>query len=440
MFFARERNIRAGDSHGDIVFWPLLALAQYLLASGDAALLDETLPFFDARGDAQAEQGSVLAHVQRALALIERRVIPGTRLAAYGHGDWNDSLQPADPALTEQLCSAWTVTLHHQMLDTLAQALRHVGRAPLAARLDAARGAVRDDFQRLLVVDGVVTGYAHFRGERDVALWLHPRDRETGLRYSVLPMIHGILSNLFTREQAVRHVGLIREHLLGTDGVRLFDAPLPYRGGLQRHFQRAETSTFFGREIGLMYMHAHLRWVEALAHLGDGEAAFQALRLAHPIGLRDVVPNARLRQANCYTSSSDAMFADRYDASERYGAVRTGAIEVEGGWRVYSSGAGIAVRLVRERLLGLRWRDTALGIDPVLPRAFNGMQARMVLAGRALALRYRVGPRGHGPVAIRCNGRALALDNEAHPYRVGGVVLPLQHLRDGENEIDIEIG
>ena len=121
MFFARERGIRAGDSHGDIVFWPLLALAQYLLASGDGTLLDETLPFFDARGEAQAEQGSLLAHVERALALIERRVIPGTRLAAYGHGDWNDSLQPADPALAEQLCSAWTVTLHHQMLDLLAQ-------------------------------------------------------------------------------------------------------------------------------------------------------------------------------------------------------------------------------------------------------------------------------------------------------------------------------
>ena len=79
----------------------------------------------------------MLAHVERALALIERRVIAGTRLAAYGHGDWNDSLQPADPALAEQLCSAWTVTLHHQMIDTLAQALRHVGRAALAAKLEA---------------------------------------------------------------------------------------------------------------------------------------------------------------------------------------------------------------------------------------------------------------------------------------------------------------
>ena len=440
-FFERERGIRAGDSHGDIVFWPLLALAHYLLASGDGALLDETLPFFHPRGDASAERGSVLGHVERALSLIDRRVIPGTRLAAYGHGDWNDSLQPADPALAEQLCSAWTVTLHHQMIDTLAQALRRVGRATVAARLEATLPAIRDDFQRLLVVEGVVAGYAHFPSAREVALWLHPSDRATGLRYSLLPMIHGILSNLFTREQALHHMALIRRHLLAPDGAHLFDRPLPYRGGLQRNFQRAETSTFFGREIGLMYMHAHLRWAEALAHLGDGEGALHALRVAHPIGLRDAVPNARLRQANCYTSSSDAVFADRYDASDRYDAVRSGAVEVEAGWRVYSSGAGIAVRLVRERLFGLRVRHDSLGIDPVLPRSLDGLEVRMTLPhGRSVSLRYRVGERGHGPVAITCNGRSLAIEREPNPYRTGGVVMPLRDLRDGDNAIDVELG
>jgi cellobiose phosphorylase len=361
-------------------------------------------------------------------------------LAAYGHGDWNDSLQPADPALAEQLCGAWTVTLHVQMLDTLAQALRHVGRAALAARLEAARAGIRDDFQRLLMADGVVAGYAHFRAPGEVALWLHPSDRATGLRYSLLPMVHGILSNLFTREQALRHVELIRQHLLGTDGARLFDRPLPYHGGLQRHFQRAESSTFFGREIGLMYMHAHLRWAEALAHLGDGEGAWHALRLANPIGVREAVPNARLRQANCYTSSSDAVFSDRLDAQQRYPAVRSGTVEVEGGWRVYSSGAGIAVRLVRECLLGLRLRHASLGLDPVLPRALDGLQARVALPGRMLTLHCRVGPLGHGPVAVRCNGRAVAFEREPNPYRTGGVVLPLESLREGDNHIEIELG
>src|SRR5262249_39388499 len=146
MFYERERNIRPGDSHGDIVSWPLLALAQYLMATGDAALLDEELPFFHPEGDAGAQRGNVLAHVERALALIDRRLIPGTRLAAYGHGDWNDSLQPADPALAERLCSAWTVTLHHQTLATLAEALRTPGRPALARQLDAQPPGIRDDY------------------------------------------------------------------------------------------------------------------------------------------------------------------------------------------------------------------------------------------------------------------------------------------------------
>ncbi|HEY2574498.1 MAG TPA: hypothetical protein VGH65_10520, partial [Verrucomicrobiaceae bacterium] len=102
MFFDRERNIRPGDSHGDIVYWPVLALAQYLSATGDAGLLDEVLPYFHVDGDAAAEKAPLWQHVERALELMSRRVIAGTRLAAYGHGDWNDSLQPAKPDMRDR--------------------------------------------------------------------------------------------------------------------------------------------------------------------------------------------------------------------------------------------------------------------------------------------------------------------------------------------------
>ena len=145
MFFERERTIRAGDSHGDIVFWPLLALAQYLLASDDAAILDEPCRSSIRRARREAERATVWEHVERALQVIGARVIAGTRLAAYGHGDWNDSLQPVDPSCRERLCSAWTVTLHCQMLTTLAQALRrrrpgNRRRAALEARAEEVRG------------------------------------------------------------------------------------------------------------------------------------------------------------------------------------------------------------------------------------------------------------------------------------------------------------
>jgi len=104
-------------------------------------------------------------------------------------------------------------------------------------------------------------------------------------------------------------------------------------------------------------------------------------------------------------------------------------VGMEGGWRVYSSGAGISVRLVRERLLGLRLRRSSIGIDPVLPRALDGLTARVEIAGRAVELSYRVGPRGHGPQSLSCNAAPLRFTRESNPYREGGAVVAMETLR-----------
>ncbi|HYD48069.1 MAG TPA: hypothetical protein VEB21_06975, partial [Terriglobales bacterium] len=429
MFFDRERNIRPGDSHGDIIFWPLLALAEYLLASDDAALLDEVIPFFDRRGKDRGEPATIWRHVERALAAIEQRLIPHTALAAYGRGDWNDSLQPVDPAMSESLCSAWTVALHYQTSNRLAQALRHSGRDRAAAQLETAAAAIRRDYQRYLLPDGTVAAYAHFPGDGEPEYLLHPRDSSTGIHYSLLAMSYGILSELFTPEQAYRHARAIAEHLLAPDGARLFDRPFPYRGGPQKTFQRAESSSFFGREIGIMYMHANLRYAEAMAHYGDAGAFWRALQLANPIGIEELVASARRRQANCYYSSSDADFADRYQAEAEYERVKRGAVALEGGWRIYSSGAGIAVRLIVQCFLGLRRGHSQLTIDPVLPTELDGLEASTRLEDCEVRLVYRSGSRGCGPVVIELNGAALPFTREANPYRVGGACVAVEELR-----------
>lgn len=443
MFFERERDIRAADSHGDIVFWPVLALSQYLIASGDADLLNERVPFFTA-DVGSAEQATVWQHIERAFSVIEQRLIKGTALAAYGHGDWNDSLQPADPAMREQMCSAWTVTLHHQTLVTLARALRKIDRVEDAARLDVTAQAVQRDFQRLLLVDGVLTGYALFADDDDVRYLLHPRDATSGVRYSALAMIHAILEDMFTPAQAREHLQLIESHLCGPDGVRLFDRPMPYHGGPQRFFQRAESATFFGREIGLMYMHAHLRYAQALAHVGDADHFFHALCQANPIGIRAIVPTASLRQANCYYSSSDAAFADRYQASAEYEAVTRGTIALDGGWRVYSSGAGIALSLIIRRFLGLSREFDTLSIDPVMPAALNGLQVQTRLSGHAIEVVYEVQRTGCGVTAIRLNGESLPLAREFNPYRQGAARVSTEtltrHLTRGRNVMIVSVG
>jgi len=423
MFFERERTIRPGDSHGDIVFWPLVVLAQYLTASGDASVLEERVPFFDARGPDEGEPATVWQHAERALALTKRRVIPGTSLAAYGHGDWNDSLQPADPALRDRLCSAWTVTLHVQALTGLARALRDVGRPDEARPLETWAEEVKKDFQRVLVRDGVLAGYALFEDRGSVRHLLHPSDATTGVRYSSLAMIHAILEDMLTPEQAREHLNLIDSHISGPDGARLFDRPLPYHGGRQYLFQRAETATFFGREIGLMYMHAHLRYAQALAHVGDARRFFRALCQAVPIDIRSLVPGATLRQANCYYSSSDAAFEDRYQASAEYERVASGAIALDGGWRVYSSGAGIALGLIVRHLLGLSSEAAAVRIDPVLPPELDGLRMQTHLLGHPIEVRYRARGRGHGVTSIVLNGEPVPYTTRANPHRRGAAVV-----------------
>jgi cellobiose phosphorylase len=417
MFFEREREIRAGDSHGDIVFWPLLALAQYLIASGDSAILDQPVSFYSSHNGLPPVP--LWKHVEKALRVIERRIVSGTALAAYGHGDWNDALQPADPDMRERMCSAWTVTLHHQVLTTLAQALRSIGRDHDATRFESWAANVKRDFQRVLLVDGVLTGYASFESEGKVSYLLHPRDNITGVRYSSLAMIHAILEDMLTPEQVHDHLRLIDLHLSGPDGVRLFDRPMNYHGGPMRFFQRAESATFFGREIGLMYMHAHLRYAQALARVGEADRFFRALCQANPIGIRQLVPSATLRQANCYYSSSDAAFADRYEASDEYERIAQGTVPLDGGWRVYSSGAGIGLSLIVRRFLGLNIEAQALTLDPVIPASLSGLRIRLSLSGKAVELTYEIKGAGHGVTAVKVNGHDVSLSHDANPYRTG---------------------
>ena len=340
------RQVRDRHSHGDVIVWPLKALCDYLEQTSDLAFLDERLPWTRDDFELTAHADPVGSHVERLIATVREKFIPGTHLIRYGLGDWNDSLQPADPAMRDWMVSSWTVALLYQQIGRYAPLLERAGRTREAADLTELAQHMRADFNRYLMPGGTVAGYALFKPEGGEPEWLlHPDDRRTGVRFSLIPMTRSMLAGLFTPEQAQHHLALIREHLLFPDGARLMDKPVPYRGGLQLNFQRAESATFFGREIGLMYAHAHLRYCEALDLLGETDAAREAMRLVNPISVTQDLPNASLRQRNAYFSSSDAAFRDRNEASAEWRRVREGTITLDGGWRVYSSGPGIFTRL-----------------------------------------------------------------------------------------------
>jgi cellobiose phosphorylase len=219
---------------------------------------------------------------------------------------------------------------------------------------------------------------------------------------------------------------------------------MPYHGGPQRLFQRAESATYFGREIGLMYMHAHLRYAQALAHVGDADRFFLALCQANPLGIAAVVPQATPRQSNCYYSSSDAAFADRYQASAEYSRVNEGTIGLDGGWRVYSSGAGIALGLIVRRFLGLSVESEVVAIDPVIPATLNGLRVQILLFGFPVVVLYEVKGAGCGVESVIVNGHSLALTYESNPHRRGAARVVRQAFVDqlvqGGNAIKIAVG
>lgn len=425
-FLPGFRRDVVADSHGDVVYWPLLALGQYLEATGDRTLLDERVPF---TGDGvRGSTGTVTSHVARALDAIEATLVAGTALPAYGHGDWNDSLQPADPQLADAMVSTWTAVLQIEALTRLASGLG--SGSSEGERAGALAEATAADLRRHLLVDGVLAGYAVVDDAGDFSPLIHPRDRSTGLTYSVLPMIHAISGDLLTPDEARDHLALIAEHLTGPDGVRLFDRPVAYRGGPMRTFQRAEAASFFGREIGLMYMHAHLRYAEALARHGDGAQLLRALALAVPIGVDELVPSAAPRQSNTYASSSDAAFADRYEAAAHYDRVRAGDVALEGGWRVYSSGPGLFLEVLTQRMLGLRHAGVEVEIDPVIDPALGRLEATLPMLGHPLRIEIETGPLGHGVTAVEADGRPLDTRPLSNPYREPGVGVSAGDLRD----------
>ena len=421
--FDSYSDIRSDDAHGDIVYWCLIALSNYVKVTGDLKILDEVLPYYHEEGPAQAEKTPLSEHVDRLIKMIIDSFIPGAAFVPFGGGDWNDSLQPVSKELAQRMISSWTVEMNYQAFSQYQSVYEQTGNTAKARELKEICEKIKADFNQYLVKDGVVAGYGLVEGDRSISLLLHPTDTTTGIRYSLLPMNRGIISGIFTNEQARHHQEVIDAHLKGPDGVRLMDRPLKYKGGIQTIFQRAESSAFFGREIGLMYMHEHIRYAESQARIGRADAFMKALRQAIPVGYKEVVPCGDVRQSNCYYSSSDVIFKNRYEADERYDEIRTGKSTLRGGWRVYSSGPGIYISLIVSQLLGWRLEPRKIIIDPVMPHSLDGLSASMNLCGHAVTCNYAVKEGNFSPKAVSINGKTIQFVLEENKYRAGGAVM-----------------
>ncbi|WDE97096.1 hypothetical protein PQO03_03885 [Lentisphaera profundi] len=417
--FDKFFDIQQAHAHGDIIVWPLKALCDYVEYSNDFSILDEKIAYTNIEGfNFTDKEETLFEHINKELDNIRKSFIGDTKLISYGDGDWNDSLQPANPEMREKLVSVWTVELLYQTLSRYTVVCEKAGKTELAEELAQICAQMKIDFNEYLVKDDLTAGFAFFNSPDDVELLLHPQDKSTGVKYRLLPAIRGIISEIFDPEQAENHSEMIADKLLFADGVHLMDPPPQYTGGISKSFQRAETATFVGREIGNHYVHAHLRYMEAMAKLGKAEELMTAMQVVNPVNIQDSFESAEIRQSNCYFSSSDADYNDRYEAQDTVEELRSGQVKSKGGWRIYSSGPGIYVNLLITRVLGIRRFYEDFVIDPVLPAELDGLNFNFDIDGKPVVFQYNKATEKK----VILNGQELQLNTSSdNPYRDGGL-------------------
>ena len=418
----------ADDCHGDVVFWPVKCLGDYITASGDTSILDEKFTYCPVFANDGMEH-TMFDHAKRAVEAIKERFVGDTRLISYAGGDWDDTLQPADPRMKDHMISGWTQALAYQTVTSFRDSLMGAEGegAALALELDTMAKGMKEDFNRWLIKDDVIAGFGYVEEDGSLSFMLHPADEKTGIHYRLLPQTRSIISRIVDHEQARRNLELMDTHLTFPDGIRLMDRPAGYEGGVSRYFRRAEQASCVGREISLQYVHAHIRYLEAMAALGEGDRLYENLFKIVPINITKHVPNARRRQSNAYFSSSEGAFRDRYQYAAEFDRLKTGEIDVKGGWRIYSSGPGIFLGRLMGDMLGLRHSVTGMAIDPVLPAVLDGLSCTRRFGDSTVRFCFRVERSGGTVQRITCGGKEIPFAVLPNPYRPGGAWIDAEH-------------
>ncbi len=409
------------DCHGDVVFWPLKAVGDYIEATGDSSILGEVVDYRTRQDALSANKPeTILIHIKRAVDTIKNRYLPGAALISYAGGDWDDTLQPANGKLRDNLVSAWTQALAVQTLELLSKSISDTDEA-FAKDVSSMAEEIKNSFYQYLIKDGVIAGFLYRESEEHMKYMLHPADTETSIHYRLLPLTRSIIAQLAEPELAARNMEIIDQHLSCPDGVRLMDHPASYTGGISKIFLRAEQAANVGREISLQYVHAHIRYIEATAKLGLAEKAWDALMRITPVLLTQYVPNALTRQSNVYYSSSEGCFNDRYEYAANFDKLRTGDICVKGGWRLYSSGPGIYIRRIIADLLGIRFKNNYIHMDPIITEDLDGISFQYTCYGKTVYFIYHIDNSMEQSICVKSGNEELPGNYIKNQYRNGGL-------------------
>lgn len=391
------RGVRTHCS--DDYLWLPLATSRYLLATGDAAVLEEVVPFLEGRQlgpgeescyDLPSPSASTASLYRHCLLALEHGLRFGVHgLPLMGSGDWNDGMDLVGVHGKGE--SVWLAFFLCEVLQQFAVVTELQGDHDWTARCHAERARLTENLEQH-AWDGEWYLRAWFDDGTPLGSALDAECQIDSVTQS-----WAVLSGVAGAERARTALEALDRRLIRrADGlVQLLDPPFDH-STLHPGYIRGYVPGV--RENGGQYTHAAVWAAMAYAKQGDTRRAWEVATMINPVN-HATTPAGVVR----YRTEPYVMAADVYARPPHVG---------RGGWTWYTGSAGWMYRLLTESLLGLSVHGDQLHLVPCLPPAWPGFSMRY----RFRATTYRIAVRR----AADGGATGLVLDGVtlAHPYLV----------------------